>query len=73
MVSYFVLNPFRILFQAQENKLFRFVFGIVHNLSMSDNLVRRLRDVELVPTVQKYLQSPDESRQLDALAILAGK
>ena len=59
--------------QLQVNRVVSCIFGVIHNISMSDSLVGQLRDAQLVPTVQKYLQAPDEDIQLSALVILAGK
>jgi len=67
------VTHFVIYLQIPVNEVVEIIFGVLHNISMSDSLVGRLRDAQLVPTVQKYLQAPDEDIQLHALVILAGK
>ncbi|XP_052765538.1 uncharacterized protein LOC128206875 [Mya arenaria] len=45
---------------------------VLHNISMTDGTVARLRSLDFTTTTQLYLTSPKEDRQLDALATLAG-
>ena len=46
--------------------------GIVHNISMVESNVSRLRSLNFTEVLEPYLKSPEKLVQLNALASLAG-